>query len=108
MAGPQRATDAGGFVETLAEAHAATGMVAYARMAQQAMAWFLGGNVNVESVLDPDLGACRVGLGTTVAMTRLSAEATLAYLGAVLSLHAAGLAAFPVAEVSRQDLATVA
>ena len=108
MAGPQRATDVGGFVETLAEAHAATGVVAYARMAQQAMAWFFGRNVNLESVFDPDLGACRVGLGSSVAMTRLSADATLAYLGAVLSLHANGLAALPVAEVSRQDLATVA
>ncbi len=106
--GPQRSTDAGGFVEALSEAHGVTGVVAYARMAQQAVAWFLGGNENAEAALDVELGACRVGLGSSAVMQRLSTESTLAYLGAVLSLHAAGLATLPVVEVARQDLATVA
>ncbi|MCI0690213.1 MAG: hypothetical protein L0Y54_23690, partial [Sporichthyaceae bacterium] len=107
-AGAQRATEAGGFVEALAHAQVSTGLMPYGRMAQQAMAWFLGGNVTAEAVLEVELGASRAGLGSSAAMTMLSTEATLAYLGAVLALHSAGLVALPVVEVARQDLATVA
>ena len=108
IAGPQRAIEAGGWVEALSEAYATTGLAPYARMAQQTMLWFLGGNLSADAVLDPEVGACRVGLGPSAAMVHLSTAATLAYLGAVLSLHAMGLATLTLAEVSRQDLATIA
>jgi hypothetical protein len=107
-AGPQMAIEVGGWVEALSEAYATTGLAPYGRMAQQTMFWFLGGNPSADAVLDQDVGACRVGLGPSAAMVQLSTAATLAYLGAVLSLHALGLATLPLAEVSRQDLATIA
>ena len=86
-AGPQTAIEAGGWVEALSAAYATTGLAPYARMAQQTMLWFLGGNLNADSVLDSEVGACRVGLGPSEAMVNLSTTATLAYLGAVLSLR---------------------
>ncbi len=107
-AGPPTAIEAGGWVEALSAAYATTGLAPYARMAQQTMLWFLGGNLSADAVLDSEVGACRVGLGPSAAMMNLSTAATLAYLGAALSLHASGLVTLPLAEVSRQDLATVA
>jgi hypothetical protein len=108
FAGPHRGVDAGGWVEALATAYAVSGLAAHARMAQQAMHWFLGANAAGDSVLDAELGVCRDGLGPAAPVAQPSASSTLAYLRAVLSLHEAGLADLPVAEVSRQDLATVA
>ena len=108
VAGAQLSVDAGTFVEALVEAHVVTGEAMFGRMAQQAMCWFLGVNAVAEVVLDVERGACRVGLGPSTALTQHSAVATLAYLGAALSLKSADLAVLPVVEAFRHDLATVA
>jgi hypothetical protein len=107
-AGPQLCVDAAAFVESLVDAHVATGEAVFGRMAQQAMSWFLGANVATQAVLDQERGACRIGLGPSAAFAEPTAVATLAYLGAALALRSAGLATLPVVEVARQDLAAVA
>ncbi len=108
MAGAHLSVDAGAFVEALAEAHVVTGEAMFGRMAQQAMCWFLGANAVAEAVLEEDRGGCHIGLGPSTALTQSSAVATLAYLGAALSLKAADLAVLPVVEVFPRELATVA
>jgi hypothetical protein len=108
VAGAHLAVDAGAFVEALVEAHRATGDATFGRMAQQAMCWFLGANPTNKAVLDQEHGACQIGLGPSTSLAEPTAVATLAYLGAALSLKDAGLATLPVVEVPRHELATVA
>jgi hypothetical protein len=108
VAGPRRATEVGDYVEALVAAYRETGAVRHARMAHRAMAWFHGANAANAMVYDEAVGACRAGIGPTAGMATLSTNATLAHLAATLALNSVGLARLPAAELSRQDLATVA
>jgi len=106
--GVERSIDAAALVEALVEAYRATGAAHYGRLARRAFDWFLGANRYAEPVYNPDLGMCRHGLGRAAVAERYTVVATLAYLGALLSLASADLVAIPVSESSRRDLAAVA
>jgi glycosyltransferase involved in cell wall biosynthesis len=107
--GVELATHAGALVEALVAAHAATGSSHYARLAVRAWQWFLGANRHAEPVYDSDGGWCRVGVhpqapdrtadGLLTLVDGPSVSASLAFAGATLSLHGAGLVSVPAAAV---------
>ncbi|MDQ6775400.1 MAG: glycosyltransferase [Actinomycetota bacterium] len=91
--GDEQPLDAAALVEAEVEAFAATGAETHARRAVRAFEWFLGRNRLERSVLDFATGGCHDGLGEHTVNLNEGAEATLAYLQALLVVDAAGLQA---------------
>ncbi len=75
-------------LEAALAAEAATGDVAFGRLAERAYAWFTGANDLGLPVADPAEGACHDGLGSGGLNPNQGAESTLAWLVAVERMRA--------------------
>jgi hypothetical protein len=93
--GDEQPLDAAALVEAAVEAFLATRDDARARQALRAFEWFLGRNRLEQPVYDISTGGCHDGLGESAVNRNEGAESTLAYLQALVALHAAGLRPTP-------------
>jgi hypothetical protein len=91
--GDEQPLNAAALTEAQTEAYRATGSEDAARRAVRAFEWFLGRNRLDTAVYDFATGGCHDGLGEAAVNVNEGAEATLAYLQALLVLDAAGLKA---------------
>ncbi len=91
--GDEQPLNAAALAEAQVEAFLATGSDAAASRAVRAFEWFLGRNRLNTAVYDFATGGCHDGLGETTVNVNEGAEATLAYLQALLAVDAAGLKA---------------
>lgn len=91
--GDEQPLNAAALTEAHTEAFRATRSEVAARRAVRAFEWFLGRNRLDTAVYDFATGGCHDGLGETAVNVNEGAEATLAYLQALLVLDAAGLKA---------------
>jgi glycosyltransferase involved in cell wall biosynthesis len=91
--GDEQPLDAAALVEAEVEAFLATGDDARSRLAVRAFEWFLGRNRLRQFVYDVSTGGCHDGVAESALNGNEGAESTLAYLQAVLALHAAGVEA---------------
>jgi len=82
----QQPIDAGGFVEAYLTARQATGLPTYTPLALKAFWWFLGTNRLMTPVYDFATGACYDGLNPEGVNQNQGAEATTAFLLAILAL----------------------
>jgi hypothetical protein len=96
----ERTEDVGATVEAFVEAYRATGRAHHARLARRAFEWFDGVNRYGVPVHDAETGTCLDGLGLGMDTDgRPTPVAALAYLGALLTLVSADLAALEPAGV---------
>jgi glycosyltransferase involved in cell wall biosynthesis len=91
--GDEQPLNAAALTEAQIEAYRATSSEEAARRAVRAFEWFLGRNRLDTAVYDFATGGCHDGLGESAVNVNEGAEATLAYLQALLALDAAGLKA---------------
>jgi len=91
--GDEQPLDAAALVEAEVEAFRATGDDAHRRRAGHAFRWFLGRNRLQQRVYDFSTGGCHDGVGESALNGNQGAESTLAYLQALLALHAEGMEA---------------
>lgn len=85
----QQPVEAGGMVSACLEAARLTGDLYWRQAAQRAMEWFLGRNDLKLSLYDSSTGGCRDGLHPDRANQNQGAEATLAFLTALVEMKQA-------------------
>jgi len=94
----QQPLEAHATVAACLEAGEATGDAAWNDRARGAFEWFLGHNVVGLALADPATGGCRDGLLEDRTNDNQGAESTLAWLGALVDMHAISSQAPPLHE----------